>query len=92
MGKGKSYTERQRKRVECAECGEQLAVESMPSHLMTRHGKAAGRRRQRTPQKETGAQTYMMSLPTKGGPRRCLVEWCPGTLATRTVMRVHFVH
>ena len=66
---GRSYTERQREQVECTECGEQLAVGSMSSHLMTRHGKAAGQRRQWTPQKETGAQIYRMSFPTKGGPR-----------------------
>ena len=33
-----------------------------------------------------------MSFPKKGGPRRCPVEGCPGALATRTAMRVHFVH
>ena len=33
-----------------------------------------------------------MSFPEKGGPRRCPVEGCPGALATRTAMRVHFVH
>ena len=33
-GEGKSYKERQRERVECAECGEQLEVGSMSSHLM----------------------------------------------------------
>ena len=48
-GEGKSYKEQQRERVECAECGEQLAVGSMLSHLMTRHGKAAGRQRLWTP-------------------------------------------
>ena len=45
-GEGNSYKERQSNWVECAECGEQLAVGSMSSHLMTRHGKAVGRRRQ----------------------------------------------
>ena len=34
----------------------------------------------------------MMSFPTKGGPRQCPVEGCPGALATRTEMRVQFVH
>ena len=67
-GEGKSYTERQRKPVECLECGEQLAVGSMSSHLMTRHGKAAGRRRLWTPQIESGATKYRMSFPAKGGP------------------------
>ena len=33
-----------------------------------------------------------MSFPAKGGPQRCLVEGCPGKLATRTEMWVHFVH
>ena len=33
-----------------------------------------------------------MSFPAKGGPRRFPVEGCPGELATRTAMRVHFVH
>ena len=44
-GEGRSYAERQRERIECVECGEYLAVGSMSSHLMTRHGKAAGRQR-----------------------------------------------
>ena len=92
MGEGKSYTERQREQVECAECGEKLAVGSMSFHLLTQHGKAAGQRRQWTPHKETRAQTYRISFPTKGGPRRCPVEGCPGTLATRTAMRVQFLH
>ena len=39
-----------------------------------------------------GGRTYKMSFPTKGGSRRCPVEGCPGTLTTRTAMRVHFVH
>ena len=53
-GEGRSYAERQRKRVACRECGEFLAVGSMSSHLMTQHGKAAGRRRLWTPQTEGG--------------------------------------
>ena len=63
----------------------------MSSHLMTRHGKAAGRRRQWTPQTEAGSQVYRMSFPAKGGPRRCPVEGYPGKLATKTEMWVHFV-
>ena len=72
-GEGDSYRERQRDWVECEECGEQLAVGSMSSHMMTRHGKAAGRRRQLTTQTEAGAPVYRMYFPTKGGPRRCLM-------------------
>ena len=33
-----------------------------------------------------------MSFPAKGGPKQCPVAGCPGELATRTAMRVHFVH
>ena len=91
-GDGRSYAEIQREQIEYVECGEPLAVRSMSSHLMTRHGKAAGRRRLWTPQTEIGAKTYRMSFPTKGGPRRCPVEGCPGDLATRTAMWVHLVH
>ena len=34
----------------------------------------------------------MMSFLKKGGSRRCPMEGCPGALATRMAMRVHFVH
>ena len=54
---GRSYAERQRERVKCLECGELLAVRSMSSHLMTQHGKAAGRRRLWIPQTERGQTT-----------------------------------
>ena len=62
------------------------------SHMMNRHGKAVGQRRQWKPQTEAGAQVYRMYFPTKGVPRQCPVEGCPGKLATRTSMWVHFVH
>ena len=78
--------------MECKECDEQLAVGSMSIHLMTRHVKAAGGRRLWVPQTEIWSKTYRMSFLTKGGLRTCPVEGCPGTLATRTAMQVHFVH
>ena len=62
-GEGRSYSERQREQVKCLECGEILAVGSMLSHLMTRHGKTAGRRSLWIPQTESGAKTYRMSFP-----------------------------
>ena len=33
-----------------------------------------------------------MSFSAKGGPQKCPMEGCPGRVATRTAMRVHFVH
>ena len=93
MGEGKSYIERQRDQVECEECVEQLAVGSLSIHMMTQHGKAAGQRRQwTTPAEGRVPQEYRRSFPTKGGPRACPVEGCPGKMATRTAMRVQFVH
>ena len=40
-GLGKSYAERQRERVACEEWEGVIAIGSMSSHLMTRHGKSA---------------------------------------------------
>ena len=37
-GVGKTYTERQRERVEYGECGTVIVAGSMSSHMMTRHG------------------------------------------------------
>ena len=65
-GEGRSYAERQQERVACGECGEFLAIGSMSSHLMTQHGKAAGRRQLWNPKTNGGGRTYMMSFPTKG--------------------------
>ena len=91
-GLGKTYAERQRERVACGECGAVIAVGSMLSHLMTRHGKAATGRHLWATQTNWNPRTYKMHFPAKGGPRRCPVERCPGVLATQVAMRVHFVH
>ena len=50
MGVGKTFTERQRERVACGECGTVIAAGSMSSHMMTRHGKASTRRHLWAPQ------------------------------------------
>ena len=92
-GVGPTYRERQKGQVACGECGEMLTVGSLSSHLMTQHGRAAGRwRKWSTPAAGVGPQIYRMSFPAKGGPRKCPVEGCLGRVATRTAMRVHFVH
>ena len=91
-GVGRSYTERQRERVACEECGEVIVVESMLSHMVTRNGKAEARRHLWAPQTDGGPMTYKTSFPEKGVRRHCPVEVCPGVLETRTAMRVNFVH
>ena len=39
-----------------------------------------------------GLRTYCMDFSAKGGLRSFLVEGCPGQSATRTTMKVHFLH
>ena len=73
-GVGKTYTERQRERVACGECGTVITAGSMSSHTMTRHGKAATRRHLWAPQTNGGPRMYNMHFPAKDGRRRCLVE------------------
>ena len=91
-GVGKTYTERQRERVACRECGTVIAAGSMSIHMMTRHGKATIWRHLWDPQTNGGPRLYKMSFPMKDGRRQCPVEGCPGVSATRAAMREHFVH
>ena len=91
-GVGKTFTERQRERVACGKCGTVIAAGSMPSHMMTRHGKAATRRHLWTHRTIGEPRLYKMSFPAKDSRRRCPVEGCPGVSATRAATRVHFVH
>ena len=90
---GPTYRERLKGQVACGECGQMLAVGFMLSHLMNQHGREVGRRRQwSAPAAGIVPQIYRMSFPAKGGPRKCPVVGCPVRVATRTAMRVHFVH
>ena len=38
------------------------------------------------------ARGFRMTFRAKGGLRSCPMEGCPGRVATRTEMRVHFLH
>ena len=42
MGTGLSYRERQRSIVQCSECGEEMAMESLTVHQQKQHGKELG--------------------------------------------------
>ena len=39
-GEGLTYREQQKERVECGECGKEMAAGSLASHQMTQHRKA----------------------------------------------------
>ena len=93
-GEGLTYLEQKRERVECWDCGKEMAAGSLDTHRMSQHGKskerrwtwtnaATGRGRRGEP------TTYRIEFP-KGGTKECPVEECPGRAGTRTAMRVHF--
>ena len=89
-GEGPSYRERQKVRLQCKKCREEMALGSMAGHLKTLHGQAAEERlifAASPPGEEP--QTYRMAFPTAGDPRSCPVEGCPGRATTSTAMQVH---
>ena len=45
MGEGPLYRERQRGRVQCKECGEEIALGFMAGDMQTHHGRSAEGRR-----------------------------------------------
>ena len=92
-GVGPTDRERLKGQVACGKCGEMLVAGSLSSHMMTKNGRLVEIQRQwSTPAAGIGPQTYKMSFPAKGGPRNCPVAGCPGRVAMRTEMQVHFVH
>ena len=93
LGEGPTYRELQKGRVHCREYREEMAAGSIASHMMTQHGQVAEARRiWKTLATGERKRTYQMDFLAKGGPRICLVEGCLGRAATRTEMRVHFLH
>ena len=92
-GEGSTYKERLKRQVSCRECGEFLAAGYLTSHIMTQHGRVAEtRQRWSTPAAGAGPWTFRMTFPANGGPWSCPVEVCPGRVATRTEMQVHFLN
>ena len=90
-GEGPTNQDRQKERVQCGECGKEMAVVLLGSHRMTQHGQAA-EDRWIWEASITGGdpQTYRMAFLTKGGPRSCPVEGCLGWAGTRTAMQMQF--
>ena len=92
-GEGPTYREIHKGWFPCREFGEEMAAGSLAIHLMTQHGRMEEARRiWRTPATGDRPRTFRMAFPAKGDPRGCPVEGCPGRAATRTAMRVHFLH
>ena len=86
-GEGPTYRERQRERVECGECGKEMAAGSLASHSMTHHGQAIEEQWSGEASATGGdPQTYRLALLTKGGPRSFPIEGFPGRACKRMVM------
>ena len=61
--------------------------------MINQHGRVAEIQQQcSTLSAGTGPQTFRMTFPEKGGPWNCPVAGCPGRVATRTAIQVHFLH
>ena len=90
-GNGPTYCKKRKKRVECGDCGKEMAAGSLETHLMIQHGKAKMDKWSWNEVATGGGetQTYRIEFSTKGGTREYPVESCPGRARTRTAMRVH---
>ena len=94
-GEGLTHLERKRERVECRDCGKEMAAGSLDTHRMSQHGKTKERRWTWTDAAMGGGggggkpTTYPIEFP-KGGTKECSVEGYPGRAGTRTAMKVHF--
>ena len=91
-GEGLTFRERKRERVECRDCGKEMAAGSLDSHCMSQHGKARERRWKQTDAATGGReggepQIYWTEFP-KGGTKACPVQGCPGRDVTWMAMRV----
>ena len=65
----------------------------LAGHRMTQNGQDAEERKiWKTSTTGEEPRTYRTDFPAKGGQRSCLEEGCLGRAATRTDMRVHFMH
>jgi len=90
-GGGLSYRERQRRRVECPECGKSMAEGSLPQHSLSQHGivsfppAAAG-----VPQPPP--ENYRISFPKTAKRRVCPVDDCGYFAPSHVAMRTHFAH
>ena len=92
-GKGLTFMESKRERVDCRDCGKEVTAGLQDSHRMSHYGKARERLWTWTDAAIGGEgggepKTYRIEF-IKGGTKECPVEGCPGRDGTRTAMKVH---
>ena len=81
---------RQRRRVECSECGKSLAAGSLRNHLLTQHGIA--RRPLQGEAPTAPPAEYTVSFPKTLRTKACPVAGCGGSAKTHQSLRRHFLH
>jgi hypothetical protein len=85
-----TFKERKHRRVECAECGTDLAAGSLAHHMMrSRHGTVL-----QSVYDAVGPvpSSYRVSFPKTMRQRLCPVEGCSGRALSGDLLRRHFVH
>ena len=91
-GTGDSFRERQRRRVECSQCGKDLAAGSLSVHVQTQHGltRDGGVGRVDAPGRQPAVFTisFPKVTPTADYP----IEGCPGTATSHVNLRRRFMH
>jgi len=85
-----SFRQRQRRRVECSECGASMALNSLPHHLRSQHGIATDT--SLTAVSQLPPDSYRTSFPKTLPIRLCPVEGCSGSARSWDNLRRHFCH
>jgi Zn ribbon nucleic-acid-binding protein len=91
-GTGDSFRERQRRRVECSQCGKDLAAGSLSVYMQTQHGltRDGGVGRVDAPGRQPAV--FTISFPKVTPTANCPIEGCPGTATSHVNLRRHFMH
>jgi exonuclease III len=89
-GHNDTFRQRQRRRVECSECGANLACGSLRQHLRVRHGRIPAVVQDEA--MEPARADYRVSFPKSQRRRNCPVPGCSGSAKTWDCLRRHFCH
>jgi Reverse transcriptase (RNA-dependent DNA polymerase) len=91
-GVGETYSERERRRVECSIFGTGLAASSLASYYRTLHGMEPPRDVGRADAPGRQPATYSVSFPRYVNRVLCPVEGCRGSATNWANLRRHFMH
>jgi len=89
-GGGEDFRARQRRRVECPECGKPLAAASLPQHLLSQHGMVGPSSQGEETRSYDQQAEYRVSFPPTLHSRPCPVDGCRGSATSPYNLRKHF--